>query len=112
MESTRLSKVSRLIQKDLGEIFQRESRTLFGGAFITVTGVRVSADLGVAKVYLSLYMVKDKDATMKNIKDQASEVRKRLGLRVGKQMRVVPSLEFFLDDSIDHAMRIDELLKK
>lgn len=112
MESTRLNKVSRLLQKDLGEIFQRESRNLFGGAFITVTGVRVSADLGVAKVYLSLFMVKDKDATMKQVRSQGKEVRKRLGQKIGKQVRVVPELEFFLDDSLDHAMRIEELLKK
>ena len=72
----------------------------------------MSADLGVAKVYLSLYMVKDKEALMKTIKSQVKEIRKLLGQRVGKQMRVVPSLEFFLDDSLDYALRIDELLKK
>jgi len=112
MDSTRLSKVSRLLQKDLGEIFQQESRNLFGGAFITVTVVRVSSDLSIAKVYLSLFMTNDKEALLKSIKAQTKEVRKRLGLRIGKQVRVVPNLDFYIDDSLDYAMKIEELLKK
>ena len=112
MDSTRQNKVSRLLQKELGEIFQRESRNLFGGAFITVTLVRVSPDMGVAKVYLSLFAVKDKTEMMDKIKAEKKEVRKLLALRIKKQVRIIPELDFILDDSLDYAEKIDQLLKK
>lgn len=112
MESIRQQKVSKLIQKELAEIFRSEAKTLFGGAFITVTVVRISPDLGVAKIYLSIMATKDKKAIFKLVEDQASVIRKKLGNLVGKQLRVVPELTFFIDDSLDYAMKIDELLKK
>ncbi|MGZ3901491.1 MAG: 30S ribosome-binding factor RbfA [Bacteroidia bacterium] len=112
MESVRQQKVSKLIQKELAEIFRSNSKTLFGGAFITVTVVRISPDLGAAKVYLSIMAAKDKKALFKLVEDQTSVIRKKLGQQVGKQLRVVPELAFFIDDSLDYAMKIDELLKK
>jgi len=112
MDSTRQNKVSRLIQKELGEIFRKESRDLFGGAFITVTGVRVSPDLSTAKIYLSFLAVKDKPALLKLIKDQGKDLRHRLSMVVGKQLRVTPELLFYIDDSLDYAEKIDKLLKK
>ncbi|HET6224822.1 MAG TPA: 30S ribosome-binding factor RbfA [Bacteroidia bacterium] len=112
MDSTRQLKVSRLIQKELGEIFQRETRLLFGNALITVTQVRVSPDLGVAKVYVSLFNVPDKKALLKSIQDNTKEIRLKLSERIKKQVRIIPNLVFFLDDSVDYAMRIEELLKK
>ena len=111
MASIRQSKVSRLIQKELAEIFRSEARNLFKGAFITVTIVRLSPDMGLAKVYLSI-MDKDKEAVLKNITLQTKEIRKRLGLKVGKQLRITPELAFYIDDSLDYAMHIEELLKK
>lgn len=112
MDSTRQLKVSRLIQKELSEIFQRETRLLFGNALITVTQVRVSPDLGVAKVYVSLFNVPDTKALLKQIQEHTKEVRAKLSDRIKKQVRVIPNLVFFHDDSLDYAMRIDELLKK
>lgn len=112
MSSTRQNKVARLLQKELAEIFQREARGMFGGAFITVTGVKVSPDLGVAKVYLSFMAVKDKEALLAKIREQGKEIRKHLGLRIKHQLRIVPELIFYIDDSLDYAERIDELLKK
>jgi ribosome-binding factor A len=112
MDSTRQLKVSRLIQKELGEIFQRETRLLFGNALITVTQVRVSPDLGVAKVYVSLFNVPDKKVLLKSIQDNTKEIRLKLSERIKKQVRIIPNLVFFLDDSVDYAMRIEELLKK
>ena len=112
MDTTRQNKVSRLLQKELAEIFQRESRNLFGGAFITVTQVRVSPDLSSAKVYVSLFLVKDTGALLKQIKEMYSEIRKQLGIRIKKQLRIVPALDFFIDDSMDYAEKIDRLLKK
>jgi ribosome-binding factor A len=112
MESLRQQKVNKLLAKELAEIFRANARTLFGGAFITVTGVRVSPDLGSAKVYVSIMGTKDRDASFKLITSQASVLRKKLGAIIGRQLRVTPELSFFLDDSLDYAMRIEELLKK
>ncbi|MDX2171547.1 MAG: 30S ribosome-binding factor RbfA [Bacteroidota bacterium] len=112
METVRQQKINKLVQKELAEIFRSESRNLFGGAFITVTIVRVSPDLGLAKIYLSIMATKDKEAIFNLVKEQTSVIRKKLGLLVGKQLRVVPDLNFYIDDSLDYAMKIEELLKK
>lgn len=112
MESVRQQKVNKLVQKELAEIFRSESRNLFGGAFITVTQVRVSPDLGSAKVYISIMATKDKQAIFNLVEEQKPAIRKRLGNSVGRQLRVVPELQFFIDDSLDYAMKIEELLKK
>jgi ribosome-binding factor A len=111
MESLRQQKVNKLLAKELAEIFRSESRALFGGGFITVTGVRVSPDLGTAKVYLSI-MNKDKQVIFKLVESHANVIRKKLGMIVGKQLRIVPELMFFIDDSLDYALKIDALLKK
>jgi ribosome-binding factor A len=112
MESLRQQKVNKLLAKELAEIFRSESRSLFGGGFITVTTVRVSPDLSSAKIYLSIMGNKEKAAVFKLIQDQVSVIRKKLGLIVGKQLRIVPELMFYIDDSLDYAMKIDALLKK
>jgi ribosome-binding factor A len=110
--SIRQQKVSSLLQKELAIIFQRESKNLFNGSLITVTVVRMSPDLGFAKVYLSFFMAKDKDALLKEVKAHNSKIRYDLGKVVGKQLRIVPELQFYRDDSIDYAQNINELLKK
>ena len=112
MDSTRQLKVSRLVQKELGEIFQIETRLLFGNALITVTQVRISPDLGVARIYVSLFNVPDKQALLKSIQEHTKDSRMKLSTRIKKQVRIIPNLVFFLDDSVDYAMRIEELLKK
>jgi ribosome-binding factor A len=112
METTRQKKVSRLLQKELGDIFQKESRTYFDGAFITVTVVRVSPDLSSAKVYVSLFAVKNKEELLKKIKTHSRELRVKLAERIGKQVRVIPHLDYYIDDSLDYAEKIDNLLKK
>ena len=93
MESTRLSKVSRQIQKDLGEIFQRQAQS-FMGKMVTVTSVRVSPDLGLAKVYVSIFPTENKEETLELIKQQSKAIRYDLGQRIRNQMRVVPELAF------------------
>jgi ribosome-binding factor A len=112
MESLRQQKVNKLLAKELAEIFRSEARSLFGGGFITVTTVRVSPDLSSAKVYLSIMATKDRQAIFKLVESQNKVIRKQLGLIVGKQLRIVPELMFFIDDSLDYAMKIEELLKK
>ncbi len=111
MDSVRQNKVNSLLQKEMALIFQQEGRNLLPGGLITVSAVRVSPDLGVAKVYLSLYPVKDKKAVIEVIKAQTHRLRGQLGGRVGKQMRIVPELLFYVDDSLDRAEAIDKLLK-
>lgn len=109
-ESNRQLKVSKLIQKDLGEIFQKDTKGMFDKAFITVTGVKVSPDLALAKVYLSFLMVDDAKAMIALINKRKSEIRKILGNKIGKQVRIIPDLIFYLDDSSEYASRIDKLL--
>ncbi|MDL2314842.1 30S ribosome-binding factor RbfA [Bacteroidales bacterium OttesenSCG-928-C19] len=114
MESTRQQKIARLIQKDLGEIFQQSSRELFNGAMITVTEVRVTKDLSIARVFVSIFPigVSTKEQIRDTIKENKAELRKRLGIRVKAQLRVIPDLDFFLDDSLDYLENIEKLLKQ
>ena len=112
MESLRQQKVARLIQKELATIFQRDASKYVPGSMISVTVVRISPDLSVARIYLSLFPVKDKKAALENIQKNGWEIRKNLSAQIRNQARVVPELVFIIDDSIDHAARIDELLKK
>lgn len=111
MEGTRLQKVERLIQKDLGEIFQREAAHLFPGKMITITRVRVSPDLSLAKAYISIFPSTNADETLQNIANQVKTIRLELGKRVRHQLRIVPELAFFIDDSLDYIEKIDNLLK-
>lgn len=114
MESKRQQKVSRQLQKDLSEIFQREVPHLFSGAsnagaFITVTSVRVSPDLSVARVYLSFLATKNKQLLLETIQEKGKVIRQHLGDRVRHQLRIVPELSFFLDDTADYADKMDKL---
>lgn len=110
METTRQQKINRLLQKELSEIFLLDAKHL-PGILITVSGVRVSPDLGMAKVYLSFFPTTQAPELLKAIKTNAKTIRFDLGKRVGKQLRVVPELAFFLDDSLDYVENIDNLLK-
>ncbi|KAB2867708.1 MAG: 30S ribosome-binding factor RbfA [Bacteroidales bacterium] len=112
MEGTRLQKVARLIQKDLGDIFQREGAALFPGKMITITSVRVSPDLALAKVYISIFPTKGTDETLEQIRHQVKTLRLELGKRVRHQLRVIPELAFFIDDSLDYIENIDRLLNQ
>jgi ribosome-binding factor A len=110
MESTRQHKISRLIQKELAEYFQRESKLFFSNRMITVTMVRVTSDLSIARVYLSIFPAgKDKDM-LGVITNHSKTIRSELAKKVRYQLRKVPELSFFLDDSLDYADNIDRLL--
>ncbi|MFT2009733.1 30S ribosome-binding factor RbfA [Pontibacter sp. 13R65] len=109
MESKRQQKFSRLIQKELADIFQREVPHLFGGAYISVSVVRVSPDLGLARVYLSLLMATDNKAVLQEIKENTKTIRHHLAQRIKNQVRVIPALAFYLDDSAEYAAQMDKL---
>ncbi len=111
MESIRQQKVARLLQKEVGEIFTRKEVSLSMNLMVSVTQVRVTPDLGLAKVYVSLFPATDKKEAIEKIQGKSSEVRYVLGKRVGKQLRHTPDLHFYLDDSFDYAEKIDNLLK-
>ncbi len=112
MESRRQEKFARLLQKDLGEIFQQKTNSLFGGTFITVSNVLVSPDLGYLKVYLSFLNAKDKNEKIKEIKFHSRQIRKELAGRIKNQVRKIPEIEFFLDDSLDYVSKMEDLFKK
>ena len=109
MPSLRQNKVSRLIQKELAEIFQKEMRNAFGSGIISVTHVFMSPDMGFAKTYLSLFGVKDKEEALTAIRKQVREIRRALGIRVGRQLRIVPEIAFFIDDSGDYAEKMEKV---
>ena len=112
MESTRQKKVSRLIQKELSLIFQKNTREILGNIMVSLTIVRISPDLADANIFLSIFPVDDPEAALKVIKNNTIMIRKKLGESVRNQLRIVPNLQFHLDDSSAYAEEIDRLLKK
>lgn len=110
METKRQNKISKLLQKDIGEIFQRELRSEFSKTMITVTKVYVTSDLSIAKIHLSLFAVDNKEQMLKTIIQHTNEIRYALGNRVKNQLRHVPELQFYLDDTLDYIENIENLL--
>lgn len=110
MQTTRQNKIARLIQKDLSDIFLRYARTL-GGTLISVSEVRVSPDLGIAHVYLSVFPHDKVADTMATIEEHSGKFRGELGTLERHQLRIIPELRFHLDETIDRMEHIDELLK-
>ncbi len=111
METTRQQKISRLIQKELGDIFQRQTQTMHG-VLVSVSGVRISPDMSICRAYLSVFPSERSAEILKNINNNASQVRYELGSRMRHQLRIIPELKFFVDDSLDYIDHIDDLLKK
>jgi len=110
-ETTRQQKYSKLIQKELSDIFLRDQRGILDNAFVTIADVRMSPDLSVARIYISMLLVKEKEKVLENITSRKSEIRKALGNRIGKQVRIIPELIFFKDEVEENATRLDELIK-
>lgn len=111
MESTRQKKVARQIQKDVAEILLSKTSSISPGALISVSKVRLSPDLSYAKVFLSVFPLKDQAEFLKSMSIHSSEIRNELGKRVRHQLRIVPELTFYIDDSVDYAENIDRLLR-
>ena len=110
--STRQLKVAREIQKDLAELIRAKGMGAFGGALVTVSEVRVSPDLSVAKVFVSVFPSEKQAAVMQMLEENKRSLRGELGHQVAKQFRIVPELSFLLDTSLDYAEHIDQLLKQ
>ncbi len=109
MESKRQAKIARLLQKELSEIFRRQTATL-GGVIVSVSAVRVSPDLSIAKTYLSIFPPEKAQEILENIKKQSKTVRYELAQAVKQVLRKCPDLQFYLDDSLDYIENIDRLL--
>lgn len=109
METTRQNKIARLIQKDLSNIFQAQTRQT-RGILVSVSVVRISPDLSVAKAYLSIFPSSKAEEILKNINEHASQIRYEMGKLQRHQLRIIPELKFFLDDSLDYLENIDKLL--
>lgn len=109
--STRQLKVAREIQKDMAEILRSKGMAAFGGAMVTVSEVRVSPDLSLAKTYVSIFPSAKAEEVMKILNENVKAYRGELGHLVGKQFRIVPEIDFYLDSSLDYAEHIDQLLK-
>lgn len=109
MESKRQKQVGRLIQKDLGEIFQRDFKSLFEGNFVTITDVKLSPDLSVARVYLSFLKTNNREDILQNIKENTKKIRGLFGQKAKNQLRIIPNFSFFIDDTAEYAQKIEEL---
>ena len=111
-ETTRKQKVARQIQNDLAEIIRLRGMAAYDGAMLTVSGVKITPDLALAKVYVSIFPSAKATDVMEQLQNETSRLRGELGRRVSKQLRIVPELVFYLDDSLDYVEHIDELLKQ
>jgi ribosome-binding factor A len=109
--STRQQKYSRLIQKELSEIFLRDKRGILENSFVTIADVKMSTDLSIARIYISMMLAKEKEKILDNINAHKGEIRKALGNRIGKQVRIIPELIFFKDEVEEKASRLDEIIK-
>ncbi len=109
MEGKRIAKISRLVQKELSEIFRRQTAAM-GNVLVTVSTVRVSPDLSIAKAYLSIFPPEKSTEILENIRTQSKTVRYELAQSVKSVLRKCPDLQFYLDDSLDYIDNIDRLL--
>ena len=111
MQETRQNKIARLLQKELSIIFQEQTRAM-RGVMVSVTRTRISPDLSICTAYLSIFPSERSEELLTNIEKSNQQIRYALGQRVRHQLRIIPELRFFIDDSLDYIDHIDELLKK
>ena len=112
IESTRQLKVAKEIQKVMAEVIRSKGMAAFGGALVSVSGVKVSPDLSVAKIYVSVFPSEKAEAVMETLHENSKAFRGELGHKMAKQLRIVPEIAFYLDSSLDYVEHIEELLKK
>ncbi len=112
MESKRQQKFAGVIQQDLAAIFQREGMNYLPNTLVTITKVRVTPDLAIARIFLSFFNTNSPQQALQNIKLHANEIRYKLGARIKDQVRIIPQLEFFIDDTGEYVERMDRLFDK
>jgi len=111
-EGKRQKQVAAVLQEELNGIFQRLGLNMMNGGMVSISSVKVTPDLLEARIYLSLFQVKDANGTMKAIEDRSWEVKKHLADKVRNQLRRIPVLQFYKDDTLDHVFKMEELFKK
>lgn len=111
-ESKRQKQIGQLLQKELSDIFQRMGFNVLEGGMISISTVRMTPDLLEARVYLSMFQIQDNHEMVNRIKERMGEIKRELGNRVGKQLRRVPEISLFLDDTLDYVFKMEELFKK
>ncbi len=111
-EGKRQKQIAGLIQEELNEIFQRLSLNMMDGGMVSISSVKITPDLLEARIYLSFFQIKDPVAALRKIEDRAWEVKKELTQRVRQQLRSMPVLKFFKDDTLDHVFKMEELFRK
>lgn len=109
MDTTRQNKIARLIQKELSDIFQQQTRVMHG-VLVSVSVCRISPDLSICRAYLSVFPSERAEEIVGNINNNMKQIRYELGQRTRHQLRIIPELKFFVDDSLDYAEHIDQLL--
>lgn len=111
-EGKRQKQISSLLQEELNQIFQRMGLNMMDGGMVSISGVKITPDLLEARIYLSLFQVADSKAIMKKFEDKTWEIKKELAARVKTQLRRIPELKFFKDDTLDQVFRMEELFKQ
>ncbi|MBK6978046.1 MAG: 30S ribosome-binding factor RbfA [Cytophagaceae bacterium] len=109
MESKRQKQVGKLIQKDLGDIFLRDIKAIFEDDFVTITEVKVSPDLSIAKVYLSFLKGQKREQILESIRENSKKIRGLFGNKAKNQLRIIPTFQFYIDDTAEYAQKIEEL---
>ncbi|MEN9369145.1 MAG: ribosome-binding factor RbfA [Bacteroidota bacterium] len=109
METKRQQKFARVIQKELSEILQKEGWSFHGNSIVTITMVRMSPDLSIAKVYLSIYNAENNELLLNELRSKAREIRFKLGEKIRNQVRIIPNIDFFIDDSMEYVSKMEKL---
>ena len=111
-EGKRQKQISSVLHEELTAIFQRLSLNMIDGGMVSIAGVKITPDLLEARIYLSLFQVKDAEAAMKKIEDRAHEIKKQLAEKIKRQVRRIPEIKYFKDDTLDHVFKMEELFKE
>ena len=111
-EGKRQKQIGGLIQEELNKIFQRFGLNMLDGGMVSISSVKITPDLLEARVYLSFFQVADAQETLKKIQEKAGEIKRELGNRVRQQLRRIPEVKYFRDDTLDHVFRMEEIFKK
>lgn len=112
LEGKRQKQVAAVIEEELNEIFRRMGLNMMNGGMISISSVKLTPDLLEARIYLSMFQVGDGEEAMKKIEEKAWEVKKQLSERIGKQLRRMPVLHFYEDDTLDHVFKMEEIFKR
>jgi ribosome-binding factor A len=111
-EGKRQKQVGGLLQEELNKIFQRFGLNMIDGGMVSISSVKITPDLLEARVYLSFFQATDANGALKKIQEKAGEIKRELGNRVRQQLRRIPEVKYFRDDTLDHVFRMEEIFKK